>query len=304
MKKSTFKTVILIIAAAIILSSLCSCSAEGKSDSYSNQNGSYDSPSETLPEKGDGTEGGENVLPSEESTALTNRKLIRKIHLRLQTKDFDSLIDSINRSISESGGYIENSSIDGKDTERNNSRSAHIVARIPTDKSDSFVSSLSGENTNLLSRTENTEDVTLSYVDTESRLSSLRSQKQALEALYEKAETISEINYVQKELYAVIREIESYEATLRQLENMVSFSTLTLDIHEVKVYTVVDESDPTFGEEIKNGFTNSLSNVAAFFKGMTVLVITLLPYLLIILPLPCAVLIILLIVTKIKKKKQ
>ena len=222
--------------------------------------------------------------------------------MSIQTKDFDTLLANINSGITQYGGYVESSRSDGQKSSTYSSRHAHITARIPASDTDTFIAGFQGEHVNVISREESSEDVTLSYVDTESRLSSLRAQKQSLEALYEKAESISEITYVQKELTSVISEIEAYEATLRQLSSLVSYSTVTLDIREVEVYTEPEEL--TFGQEITQGFKNSLDNVGSFFRWVAVRLVSDIPYLAIWIPLGGAVLAFILIIKRSRAKKR
>ncbi len=233
-----------------------------------------------------------------DNTSITSeRKLIRTITMTIQTKNFDGLLSDVNRSIGECGGYVESSRAEGN-ADSKGDRYAYIVARIPKDKTDEFISGVSNETNNIVSKEENTKDVTMAYVDTESRLSSLRAQRAALEALYEKAVSVEEIAYVQKELSAVISDIEAYEATLREYENLVSYSTITLNIDEVEVYTEVDKS---YGEEIYEGFSESLKNVGIFFRNLSIFIIVNIPYFLM-LGIPVAAIIIFVIMRKRKKK--
>ena len=293
--KSLTKIVLTVLTLIIALSLLCSCAASDKSYRDEMNSGADTDISEGM--TGDSTIPGEN-----QSTGNQDRKLIRKISMSIQTKDFDTLLANINSGITQCGGYVESSRSDGEKSSTYSSRHAHIIARIPASDTDTFIASFQGEHVNVISREESSEDVTLSYVDTESRLSSLRAQKQSLEALYEKAESISEITYVQKELTSVISEIEAYEATLRQLSSLVSYSTVTLDIREVEVYTEPEEL--TFGQEITQGFKNSLDNVGSFFRWVAVRLVSDIPYLAIWIPLGGAVFAFVLIIKRSRAKKR
>ena len=47
------------------------------------------------------------------SSVSTNRKIIEKVYLNAETKEFDALLDKLEEEIEKIGGYVENSSISG-----------------------------------------------------------------------------------------------------------------------------------------------------------------------------------------------
>lgn len=294
MKKSKKNLIISLILLALCVIMLVSCGASDKSS----LNSSYDV--ETPEENADkGMSGGE--LDPDATSISSDRKLIRTINLEVQTKSFDSFISYVNNAISRCGGYVESSRTDGVNIYVDNNRNAMIVARIPFDKTDEFINGFPSEDSNIVSSEENSKDITLSYVDAESRLSSLRSQRQALEALYEKATTVEEIAYVQKELSSVISDIEAYEARLREYQSLVSYSTVTLNISEVEAYT--EKAEKKLSEQISDGFSKSLDNVGIFFRTIFVFAIVNIPYILI-WGIPVTVIIIILIIVRNKNKKK
>ena len=112
----------------------------------------------------------------------TERKIIENIELTVETKEFDAFMKNINEQVANLGGYVERSNVHGREMDSLDERSANMVIRIPADNTPKFSEYVS-ENGVVVSRAVNTEDVTLQYVDTESRLSALRAEKEALEKL-------------------------------------------------------------------------------------------------------------------------
>ena len=102
---------------------------------------------------------------------VSGRKLIRDVHLSVETDDFDGLMDRLSQQIAGAGGYVESSSISGRSLRQRSSESgryASMTARIPADRLDSFLDTMETQS-NVTYRSEQTTDVTLTYSDLESR---------------------------------------------------------------------------------------------------------------------------------------
>ena len=88
------------------------------------------------------------------------RKLIRTIHLDVETDSFDDLLVKLQEKISELAGYVEQSDISGHSIQYENSRRrAYMTIRIPSSKLDQFVTSME-ESGNVTNKSETTTDVT------------------------------------------------------------------------------------------------------------------------------------------------
>ena len=79
-----------------------------------------------------------------------------------------------------------------------------------------------------------TEDVTLNYVDMESRIEALKIEKKSLEKLLGEAKNLTDLFSIQERLTEVIYEIESYESQLRTYDNLIDYTTVTIYISEVE----------------------------------------------------------------------
>lgn len=189
------------------------------------------------------------------------------------------MLSDINARIAALGGYIESRNIqNGSRYSGRQYRSATLVIRIPAGQLDSFVQQV-GDASNIVSTTENSDDVTLEYVDTESRLKVLRTEEERLLQFLSEAESISEMLEIEKRLTTIQTEIESLTAQLKTYDNLVDYGTVTLNITEVEVYTVVEEVEPTMWEEITEGFNASIDNLLAIGRGLLVFLLSASPYL-------------------------
>ena len=122
-------------------------------------------------------------------------------------------------------------------------------------------------------------DVTDAYIDTESRLSALKAEKQALEALLNKAGSLSDIMAVQKQLTEVISQIEAAEAKLKKYNNEIEFDTVTLTILQARNSTA---DGSTVWGRIANGFSGSLHALGTFFTELFVILLSGLPFILLV----------------------
>ncbi len=230
-----------------------------------------------------------------------NEKLIKTVDMTVETKEYDALIASIQQEIKTLGGYIENfnayngSKYSGRTSERN----ADITVRIPQDKLDVFVSSVS-ELGNVVRRSESVQNVTLKYVDLDSHKKALQAEYDRLIQLLEKAESIEDIITIENRLSSVRYQIEGMEAQLRTIDNQVSYSTVYMNIDEVAVFTPVVEEKTAF-ERIAEGFKENLTDIGISVQEFVIAFIINIPYLII---WAVIILVVVLIIRKSAKKRK
>ncbi len=285
-----------ILLCLILALSLAACGASDKSnaetgDFVMNQGADADyfySASESI-----ATE--ESAMGAENKKA-TEEKIIKTVDLTVQTKEYDAYISALSSSISANGGYVETSETNSGGY-RDSNRYATYTVRIPADRLDAFLTA-ANENGKIVTKTENQQNVTLEYVDLESRISAYKTEQTTLTSLLEKAESLENVLSIQERLSEVNYQIESYTAQLRVLENRVSYSTVTLRINEVERVT---EAEPSLWARIKNTFLDNVDGLGDWLSDAVVAVIGGLP---IILPACAAIAIAIVIIRKLIKKRK
>ena len=100
--------------------------------------------------------------------------------------------------------------------------------------------------------------VILEYVDFESRKTSLLAEEQRLIELLEKAENLTDVIQLEDKLSEIRYEIDRIESSLRTFDSLVSYSTITLNVQEVKDYTKIKTIEITPLDEMKQGFEDSV----------------------------------------------
>lgn len=240
-------------------------------------------------------------IKGETNTIADERKIIETISLTIQTREFDELLDEIEAQVNELGGYIESSSVSGREFGSSTNRHAKLEVRIPSAVSDEFTAYIS-ENSAVVSRNVSTEDITLKYVDMESRVNALEAEKTALEAILEQASTVSEVIEVRDKLTSVIYEIESYKSQLKTYDNLVEYTTITMDIDEVEKIVVTEEKGTW--ERIGTNLVNNFVKVWKGLRELFIFFVSTIPFMLPFGVSAAVALIIIHLVHKAKKKKR
>lgn len=222
------------------------------------------------------TDANTGVEVSESNTS--NRKLIKTVNMTVETKEFDSLISGIEEQVNSTGGYVESSNISNNNyySNRDTVRYASYTVRIPANQLNSFLERVKGVS-NVISMNQDVRDVTLSYTDMESHKKSLQTEQERLLALLENADNMEDIITIEERLSEVRYEIESMESQLRVMDNQVDYSTVYIDITEVKELTVVDPE--TDGERMVRRFKENIYDIGRGFKEFGIGFVISLPYL-------------------------
>lgn len=215
-----------------------------------------------------------------DSTVLPEgRKWIITVNMSAETEDLDVLMEALNGKISGLGGYVEDQdSYNGSMYSSRRYRSASLTVRIPAQRVDEFTEEMSGI-ANVVSTNLSREDITLSYVATESRVKALQTEEARLLELMEQAETMADLLEIESRLTDVRYELENRASQLRLYDNQVDYATIYLSIDEVQEYTPVEE--PTVWERISGGFVSSVKGVGNGLLDLLVWVLAKSPYLVI-----------------------
>lgn len=261
----------------------------------SSSNEAYDSAAEV--QSADGSSG---VTSSTSLGTYTdpNAKLIRTVYLDAQTKDYDSLMAGLEEKIAALEGYVESrDAYNGSEYYNYTNRWCSMVIRIPSDRLDEFVTHVT-ENCSVTSTSETVENVTLEYADTEARVQALETEQARLLELLEAAQNLEEILQIEDRLSDVRYELSSYASQLKVLENQVSYATVHLNIDEVEKLTV---AEPTVWERIRDGFSETISDIADGAVDLFVWIVVNSPMILI---LAAVITVVVIIYRKIRPKRR
>jgi hypothetical protein len=212
----------------------------------------------------------------------TSRKIIYTAYLVVESRDYDKCVTTVESLYARLGGYKANSQENGVPdaSDAYAARTAVFSLRIPIDKYDAAMAELKAMG-NVLSSSEGTEDVSRQYVDTEARNKTLKEERDKLYDLLAKAESMDSIIALQNQITQLTTEIEQETAQLNFWDDQVSYSTITVEIHELVTPKTV-KSDPDMNARVNSAFYNTLNNMKKGLENFAVDFVGFLPWLAII----------------------
>ena len=295
-------TVIAVLATALCLSG-CGASSSGSvpasgsykeettSGSYSNY-ASEEAVAETDAENADyAAEAGKAGEPGDAGTSESalrqqdGQKIVYTGRMQMQTLEYEKSAAAIRAKIKAAGGFSESESESDNiyDWYRNSGsgsrRYLSITARIPSEKIEEFMDSLGGDG-KVMSRSVSAENISQVYANKETYKKALEKEQERLLAMMDKAETIDEMILVEQRLSEVERQLNAYKTDLSAMDKDVQFSTIYIELEEVKRYTEEVVQTP-FGEEIKYAFEDAIESFTNFCKGVILFVVRYFPFLII-----------------------
>lgn len=207
----------------------------------------------------------EATFSEEASVSLTEgRKIINEGNVSIETKDFDYSVTAVDQLIASSGGFAEMRNIQGTSLNSYNLRHATFVFRVPADKFDAVMGSMTGIGAVTQKNTSGT-DITDRYVDLEARLKTLRVQEDTLLDLMAKAEKLEDVITLESRISEVRYEIESIQNSLKNYDRLIQYSRITLYLQEVVEVTEKKPVPRTLGDRISEAFNGAIE---AFGDGL------------------------------------
>ncbi|HZK09613.1 MAG TPA: DUF4349 domain-containing protein [Clostridia bacterium] len=189
-----------------------------------------------------------------------DEKIIHTYNLTIETKDIKTSIEKLESLIKKQGGFIENAQQNGQMQVGENANAFYIF-RIPREKSEALKGELEklGQ-TQYFSQQQ--DNVTKSYRDTQARVDLLRTKEDRLMELLEIAKDLEDLIAIESQIMDLQFEREQMQAYLNDLDQQVAYDTYYLDLVQVKVFT-----EKSFTQKIKDSFTSGLEGFRNFLEG-------------------------------------
>lgn len=241
-KRISITKILAVIMCILVFLTFFSC---GKSS-----NGGYEAPSD--PDKGSSSIGIENSRSD-----VADRKIIYKANINIETEKYDEYMANLKEKLAEYGGYFAtyNENYYSK-------RVATVVIKIPVSKYESMKNAVCTLGTVVYSQ-QTADDVTAAYLDVQSRIDSLKAQKQSLDEMAKNATNVSQLIEIQEAIGKVTYELEKYEKKLLAYDDLISYSTITLNIDEVE-----KETEPAKENAFKRIGKSFVNNAVLLWNGI------------------------------------
>ena len=225
---------------------------------------------------GEGVFSSSNVMvPAEISV---EQKIIWTVDMEVETLEFDSFLSNLEQEVQRFGGYLESSSVSGSSIQYTSNRYGTVTVRIPSAQLDAFLDQV-GKIGTVTYTNKSSEDITLDYVDVESRIEALEVEQERLLALLESAQDLGSVIQLESRLSEVRYQLENYRSTQNRYDSLIDYSTVSLLIQEVQRVTTVH--DQSVGQRIAAGWSDTLYRLKNGCVDFFVWFVVNLPYLLI-----------------------
>ena len=268
----------MTLRSAVFAIALAAC-AQGKSD-HAEAEATVAAAKEAAPPAPPAADGDHKPKLAIDGHPADNRKVIRTGRVELVVASYDDARAKVDALIKATGGYIDSTQVDRHEAAVSD---ATLVIRIPSDAFESMIPKLR-EIGEVTSESSNAADITDQFVDTEARLASDQQlETRLLELATARNGNLDQILAVERELARVRGEIESYQGHLKQWNDQVAMSTLTIAISTRRA-ELVAAAPPTLGSQTKDAFHASVGALRDLGEWLVINGIAFLPWLLIVVP--------------------
>jgi len=238
------------------------------------------------------------------ATVNMSEKIIYSAYGEIETTEFDKSVEQVYKLMDQYGAFVESSSVTGSNISDSyygstSNRTADFTLRVPRDRYSAVTSALDqvGNVTYLSSSADN---ITSQYYDTQSRLDAYQVEEQRLLEILGQAETVEDMITVESRLSEIRYEKERLTSQLKNWDNQVSYSTVTLHIREVQVLTPEPPArEKTYWEQVGEGFMDTLSGMGEAAKTLFRILVAMIP----VLALLAVVVIVILLLARRSRKK-
>ena len=164
-------------------------------------------------------ESGDQLVAGLHDPVQEDRFMVYNAFQTIKVKEQEKAIENISHIVKDNNGYILEASID------------RIRFRMPVDSLENILLATAqfGE---VVSQNIHGQDVTEQHTDINLRLDNAKKSRQRYLQLLEKAEKVSDILLIEKELERLQYSIESLQGQLNKLNETITYSTVTITVQE------------------------------------------------------------------------
>lgn len=226
-----------------------------------------------------------SILPENSYDKQDPTKIIKTSNITMQTDDYVNTLKNINMLITNTNAMIvkmqENMGNNYYSLRINENalRNNEIIVKVPKDKFTEF-NNLIKTYANVVSYSEEAQDISSKYADIEAKISSFKLQEQQLNELLKKATAAKDLLEISNQIQSVIQQREYLQRQKNSYDNQIEYSTVTIRLTEVESVTIKEKG---IGTRMKDTLLSSLEQLKDMFIGLIMFIVYILPYAVIIL---------------------
>ena len=207
------------------------------------------------------------------NSAAQPEKIIRSASFTVKTADYDADLQKIQDLAADMGGRVEYLSSSG-DASSGQTRNASLTLRIPARRLDEFLTGAQGVGT-ITGMTQQMEDVSDSYYDTQTRLKTQQEKLARLQDMMASAKDVSDLIEIESAIADAQYYIDRYTGALKSYDSKVDYSTVQVSVRETKV---TETKEVSLGERIVTGVGDSFREFGWFLEDMVIFLASALPW--------------------------
>lgn len=194
------------------------------------------------------------------------KKIIYTADIRMQVDSLEPSLQLVADRVASAGGYISHQYMND-DRYR---KEVSLTIRLPIDQFKTSLQTITALASFVNHQNLESRDVTMEWVDLESRLATKRAVRDRyIDILQKKAVKVQDILDAEDKIRVITEEIEAKEGQLRYLRDQVGMSTLHLSLYQTQQYR--DEPSAyqkTFGEELKSALLRGFQLIRMLLLGL------------------------------------
>jgi hypothetical protein len=235
------------------------------------------------------------IMPTAIGTASEQaRKIIKNGNVSLKVTDVQTRMQEITDLAENGGGYVESSYVDNivqpitlettqdaKISRETTTMIANMTIKVPAEKFAASYETIIGMG-KLVNQNSNSTDITSQYKDIEARVTNLKVQEKHLQEIMTKATTVEDTLKVEIELNRVRTEIDIMTGNLKNWDQLVEYSTIYINMTEVKEAELKKVDVPGVWQNAKEGFISTINTIRYGIERLFVFLVSAVPYILMI----------------------
>lgn len=225
--------------------------------------------------------------------AEQTRKIIKNGNVSLKAVDIKNKMQEITTLAEQNGGYVESSYVDNivqpiimdaaqdaKIARETTTMIANMTIKVPAEKFAGSFQTIIGMG-ELVNQNSSSTDITSQYRDIEARVTNLKVQEKHLQEIMTKATNVEDTLKVEVELNRVRTDIDIMTGNLKNWDQLVDYSTIYINMTEVKEAELKKVDVPGVWQNAKDGFISAINSIRYGIERAFVFLVSAIPYILI-----------------------
>ncbi|WP_113923373.1 DUF4349 domain-containing protein [Cognataquiflexum aquatile] len=196
-----------------------------------------------------------------------SQKLVRSGGINFQSEDIEKDYAKIKSMLGGFNAYLENENQNND----NYRKSYNLSIRVPSERYDSLLNSISGIAFKVESKYSNVDDVTERYYDLQNRIQNKKELEIRYREILSKANQVKDILEIERNLNEVRTDIEMMEGQFNFLSKQIQFSSLQVQFYEELPYELNSPKKKGFWVRVFNALDNGWQVFLTVLVGLVTL---------------------------------